>query len=245
MKTQIASCILLSMLFASLGGYAQYGTYYYQGDNSSRNSRHLFTVAFKNNTTESFKSRMFYSRKTKKAYLKDGDKIIYPGETQSVSRAVGKRDTSKITGYPNKDVWLFPVIKGGISCYSLYAEKSELYITHFQKQGDSVAYQFSKRDTTDLVLLKMLSDNTKAHTMMVKSLRAKKARKIIGYSAIGSWAAVIIGGALSAVFPPAGYVAVAGVFAILPTTFIAYPIIYAKPENRRMKAIKIYDGIKP
>jgi hypothetical protein len=238
--------LLFTFLFS--GSFAQVGvspeSYYIAGSGTQSSSRYLFTVVFKDGHTETFKSNIFYNRKAQKSYLKNRGKIITPAETKEIFRSVSRRDQSRIIGYPYKQIWFFPIITGKINCLSPYAENSEVYITHFQKEGDTIAYPFSKKDTTDLVLLNMLSDNTNAHNMMLKSLKAKKNKKIIGYSAIGSWAAFLVGGAASAVFPPASYLSIAGIFAIIPTTFIAYPIIVGKPAKRRLKAIKIYNGIQ-
>ena len=234
----------ISFIILLLQLKAQYGEApnYYVPSSAKGNYAYDFTVILKDKSMQNFKSKILFDRKKESYYLKNKKvgTLIYPEQTREISR---KLDNNISTiGYSHNNSWLFPIIKGKINCLSTNAETDEIYITHFQKDGDTIIYKFSNKDSSDLILLKMLSDNNYAFKMMEKSIRAKKTRKIIGYSALGSWISFIVGAALSAYIPPFEYLSLAGVFAIAPTTFIAYPIIFGKPQKRRMKAIKIYDS---
>lgn len=105
------------------------------------NNSYNFTVLFKNDIEANYFGKIKFDNKRGSYYLSSKEGDIYPTETKSIAR-INFLDT--ILGLPFKDKWLFEVVEGELSAYSVYAGNSDLYVNYVRKKGDSTLYLFDE-----------------------------------------------------------------------------------------------------
>ena len=125
-------------------------------------TKHVFTIVLRNDSLITKKAKIITkdSVHTLSWNEKGEKKSITPAETKEIYRM---ENGKKITGNPTDSCWLFPVVVGKISTFSILSETDDPIISHIQNSSPGQILPLTKEN-----LIPMLSDNEKALKLVEK-----------------------------------------------------------------------------
>lgn len=169
--------VILIALFTQMVEGQSYGAAWNYGAGGLSHNKYHFFITKQNGEQFAFEAKVDYDKKKDTYYLKGKKKRIYPNETINIARVTTKGDT--IRGYANTNCWLFPVFSGAIEGYSVYAEETTLYLTHFFKYDNTVNNQvltYNDKKFKDNILPQWVLEDEEASALVKKDIRRKRFR---------------------------------------------------------------------